>query len=147
MRIALKYGVAIAACFAVWVIIAHLLVPDPKSAVHSAGAGSFVNIVEIVAIFLGIRERKGIDGGVLRFKNGLKTGVSIAAVYAVAASIFFIIALMVLGPGMLAVEPGAELKPMWQVALGAFLGLGVGAVLLGLLYSTVISFFLASRQK
>lgn len=106
-----------------------------------------MNIVEIVAILLGIRERKAVDGGQLRFKDGVKTGVSIAAVYAVLACLFFVIALRVLGPGMLAVEAGAELKPLWQVALGAFLGLGVGAVLFGLLYSAVISFFLSSRRS
>lgn len=146
MKIALKYGIAIAVCFMAWVAVAHWLVPDPKSAVHSGGAAAFVNIVEIVAIFLGIRERKAAGGGQLRFKDGLKTGVSIAAVYAVCAGLFFVIALKVMGAGMLAVEPGAELKPMWQVALGAFLGLGVGAVLFGLLYSAVISFFLSSRK-
>lgn len=146
MKIALKYGIAIAVCFMTWVAVAHWLVPDPHSAVHSGGAAAFVNIVEIVAIFLGIRERKAAGGDQLRFKDGLKTGVSIAAVYAVCAGLFFMIALKVMGAGMLAVEPGAELKPMWQVALGAFLGLGVGAVLFGLLYSAVISFFLSSRK-
>jgi hypothetical protein len=147
LKIALKYGIATAVCFMAWVAVAHWLVPDPSSGVHSGGAAAFVNMVEIVAIFLGIRESKAVDRGRLRFKDGLKTGVSIAAVYAGCACVFFLIALKVLGAGMLAVEPGAALKPMWQVALGAFLGLGVGAVLFGLLYAAVISFFLTSRSR
>lgn len=146
MKIALKYGLATAVCFIAWVSIAHWLVPDPRSAVHSVGAFSFVNIVQIIAILLGIREKKAASGQ-LRFKDGVKTGVAIAVVYAVAVSQFFVIALSVLGPGMLAVEHDAALKPLWQVALGAFLGLGVVAVFFGLLYSAMISFFLTSRSK
>lgn len=147
MKIAFKYGLLITVCFIVWVVLAHLLVPDPRSLVHTVGAGSFVNIVEIVAIVLGIRAQKNANGGELPFKEGLKTGVSIAAVYGASASLFFIVELSVLGRGMLAVEPGAETKPLWQVALGAFLGLFVGAVLFGLLYSTIISAMLASRRR
>jgi len=147
LKIAIKYGVVIAVCFVAWVAIAHWLVPDPRSAVHSGGAATFVNIVQIISILLGIRERKANDGGLLRFKDGLKTGVAISAVYAVLACLAILVALKVLGPGMLAVEPGADLLPMWQVALKAFLGLGGGAVLFGLLYSAVISFFLASRNR
>lgn len=146
MKIPLKYGLLITACFIVWVVLAHLLVPDPRSLVHSAGAGTFVNIVEIVFIALGIRVRKTADGGQLSFKQGLKTGVGIAAVYGLSACLFFVVTLLVLGTKMLAVEPGAEVKPIWQVALGAFAGLFLGAVLLGLIYSAIISFILASRR-
>src|SRR5436189_3573298 len=77
LKIALKYGLLTTACFIVWVVIAHWLVPDPRSTVHSAGAGVFVNIVEIIAIALGIRERKNAYAGQLSFKDGLKTGVAI----------------------------------------------------------------------
>lgn len=147
MKIALKYGLIIAACFIGWVVIAHQLYPDPRSAAHSVGASVFVNIVQIVAIVLGLKERKNADEGVLLFKEGLKTGVGISAVYALVASIFFVIALTFLGRQMLAVEPGADVKPLWQVALGAFLGLGLGAVLFGLVYSAIASFVLASRKR
>jgi len=48
---------------------------------------------------------------------------------------------------MLAIEPGAETRPMWQVVTGAFLGLSVIGVLFGLFYSTIISFIFASRRR
>jgi hypothetical protein len=46
----------------------------------------------------------------------------------------------------MASEPGAENLPLWQVALGAFVGLFLGSLLFGLIYSTLISFFLAKRR-
>ena len=147
MKIALKYGLLTTACFIVWVLIAHWLVPDPRSTVHSAGAGVFVNIVEIIAIALGIRERKNAYAGQLSFKDGLKTGVGIAVVYVVSACLFFAVQLLLRGTGMLAIEPGAETRPMWQVVTGAFLGLSVIGVLFGLFYSTIISFIFASRRR
>ncbi|HEV7396509.1 MAG TPA: DUF4199 family protein [Pyrinomonadaceae bacterium] len=147
MKIALKYGLLITACFIVWVVVAHRLFPDPHSMAHSVGASVFVNLVQIAAIVLGMRARKNKNGGYLLFKDGLKTGVSISAVYAVSASLFFVVALMFFGSALMAVEPGADIKPLWQVALWAFLGLGLGAVLFGLIYSAVASFVLASRKE
>jgi hypothetical protein len=46
----------------------------------------------------------------------------------------------------MASEPGVESLPLWQVALGAFVGFFIGSWLFGLIYSTVISFFLAKRR-
>jgi hypothetical protein len=147
LKIALKYGLLTTGCFIVWVVLAHLLVPDLRSPVHDVGTAAFANIVEITAIALGIRARKSANAGVLSFKDGLKTGVGIAAVYGFSACLFFVVQILVFGPAMLAVEPGAETKPIWQVVLGAFLGLGLGAVLFGLIYSTVISAILATRRS
>ena len=147
MKIALKYGLLITVCFIAWVVIAHWLVPNPQSLLHSVGVGSFVNIVQILAIFFGIKARREEDGGDLRFKDGIKTGVGIAVVYGFSASLFFVVEIMAFGPKWLASEPGAETKPLSRVALGAFLGLGVGAVLFGLIYSTIISFVLAKRIR
>ena len=147
MKIALKYGLLITVCFVAWVVIAHWLVPNPQSLLHSVGAGSFVNIVQILAIFFGIKARRDEDGGDLRFKDGIKTGVGVAVVYGLSASLFFVVEIIVLGPKWLASEPDAATKPLWRVALGAFLGLGVFAVLFGLIYSTIISFVLANRTR
>jgi Protein of unknown function (DUF4199) len=147
VKIALKYGLIITVCFIAWVVTAHWLVPNPQSLVHSAGAGSFVNIVQILSTFFGIRARRQADGGELRFKGGIKTGVGIAVVYGLSMSLFFVIELIVIGPKWLPSEPGAGTKPLWQNALGAFLGLGGFAVLFGLVYSTIISFILAKRSR
>jgi len=147
LKIALKYGLLITVCFVAWVVIAHLLVPNPRSLVHSVGAGSFVNIVEILGIFLGIKEKRNETTGHLSFKDGLKTGVGIAFVYGVSACLFFLVEILVLGPKLLAGEAGAENLPLWKAALGAFLGLFFGALLMGLLYSTIISFLFAARQR
>lgn len=147
MKIAIKYGLLITICFIAWVVIAHWLVPNPHSLVHSAGAGSFVNIVEIMGIFLGIREKRKESADTLSFKEGLKTGVAIAFIYGVSACLFFLVEILVLGPKLLAGEAGAEKMPLWKTALGPFLGLFLGALLMGLLYSTIISFLFAVRRR
>jgi hypothetical protein len=57
----------------------------------------------------------------------------------------FVVVLMVVGTKWMASEPGAQQLPMTAVALQAFAGLLIGAILFGLIYSTVIAFALAKR--
>lgn len=146
MKIALKYGLLITLGVICWVVVSHLLVPDPRSPVHSLGAGVFFNLLEIVGIYLAINTEKAVSGNQLLFKSGLKTGMATALVYAATSCLFFLVAILTVGPKLMASEPGAENMPLWQVALGAFIGLGGFALLFGLVYSTLISFFLAKRQ-
>jgi hypothetical protein len=69
-------------------------------------------------------------------------------VYAIAASLFFAGALLLIGPQFMAGDQmSAPQLPTWKVALQAFAGLGLGAIFFGLIYSTVISFFLAKRRS
>jgi hypothetical protein len=147
MKIALKYGLLITLGVIAWVVVAHLLVPDPRSPVHSLGAGIFFNLLHIAGIYLAIKTAQNQAAGELRFKDGLKTGMATAFVYAVTSCLFFVVAIFAVGPKMMASEPGAENLPLWQVALGAFIGLLVGSLIFGLIYSTVISFFLAKRLQ
>jgi hypothetical protein len=44
-------------------------------------------------------------------------------------------------------EPMAQNYPMWQVALAAYAGMFFGALILGLMYSTAISFMLVRVKK
>jgi hypothetical protein len=144
MSIALKYGLAITLVVVVWILFSHVLFPlDPKSKANLIAPLLF-NLTAIVAIYLGIRKRKEQSGGV-SFKEGLKTGMSISFVYALSACLFFLILLIALGPALLANEPTAPTKPIWQVALFAFAGMFFGSLILGLVYSTICSFFLAKR--
>ncbi len=147
MKIALKYGLLITLGVIAWVVIAHLLVPDPRSQVHNLGAGIFFNLLEIAGIYLAINTRRNETGGQLNFKSGVKTGIATAFVYAITSCLFFLVAILTVGPKLMASEPGAETMPVWQVALGAFIGLGGFALIFGLVYSTVISFFFAKRQR
>ena len=146
MRIALKYGLLITLGVIAWVVIAHLLVPDPRSQVHNLGAGIFFNLLEIAGIYFAIKTNKKESGGALSFKEGIKTGVSTAFVYAISSSLFFLVAIYAVGSKLVASEPGAENLPLRRVALGAFIGLFLGSLIFGLIYSTVISFFLAKRH-
>ena len=121
--------------------------PDPRSPVHNLGAGVFFNLLEIAGIYLAINTTRNESGGQLSFKSGVKTGVLTALVYAVTSCLFFLVAIFTVGPKLMASEPSAEALPLWKVALGAFVGLGLGALIFGLIYSTVISFFLAKRRQ
>ena len=147
MKLALKYGLAITVGVMAWVIIAHLLVPDPKSTVHSLGAMVFFNLLQFVAIFLGIRALERELGQKPTFKEGLKLGVGISFVYAVTAALFFVGVLFVVGTKWMQAEAAAPGMPLWLVALQAFAGLCVFSMILGLIYSTLISFALAKRRS
>ena len=145
MKIPLKYGLLITLGIIAWVVVAHLFVPDPNSKVHSVGSGVFFNLLEIVGIYLGITAKGREDGDRPTFKDGLKTGVAIAFVYALSAALFFLVLFLFVGPKLMAGEPGAQTQPFGQVVLGAFAGLFLGSLVFGLVYSTVISFVLAKR--
>jgi hypothetical protein len=68
-------------------------------------------------------------------------------VYALTASLFFIVLVAFIGTRWIDNQPGVAGRPASLVLAQAFAGLFIGALVLGLIYSTVISFFLAKRQN
>lgn len=145
MRIAIKYGLLITLVVAVWIVLTHFVVPLPTSSKLNLLGPLLFNFTAIVAIYLGIKERKAESD--MNFKAGIKTGIAISVVYAISACLFFLLLLLIVGPSMMANEPMAADSPFWKVALGAFAGLFFGSLILGLVYSTIISFFLARRYQ
>ena len=147
MKIPLKYGLLTTMGVAAWVLIAHAVVTDPKSTVHTLGAPIFFNVFHFAVIYLGLKALEREKGDRPTFKEGLKTGVAISVVYALTVSLFFVGVMAVVGTKWLASEPMAGEAPMSRVMIGAFIGLFIGAVVFGLIYSTLISFFLAKRRS
>ena len=147
MKIEVKYGLLITIGVIVWTVTAHLLVPNPCSAVHMFGPIVFFNLLEISGIYLGSSARKRANSGQLQFKAGLKTGVRIAVVYGLSSCLFFLLMVAVLGSGIMCAEPGAETLPVWKVAVFAFVGQFGGALILGLIYSTIVAFILADKRR
>jgi uncharacterized membrane protein len=145
MKIPLKYGLLITLGVMVWVLIARNTVTNPLSPVHTLGTPIFINLLQFIMIYLGLKSLEREKGDRPTFKEGLKTGVGISFVYALTACLFFIGVVAVVGTKWLASEPGAAEAPTSRVMAGAFLGLFLGAMLFGLIYSTVISFFVAKR--
>ena len=146
MKTLLKYGLMITLGAIVWVLIAHYTITNPKSIVHQLGTPIVFNVLQFIMIYLGIKAVEREKGERLSFKEGIQTGFGISFIYGVTLSIFFAIVLAVIGTKWMAVEPGAGSPPTSQVA-GAFLGLFLSALVFGLIYSTVISFFIAKRQS
>ena len=147
MKIPVKHGLIITAGVIVWVLVAHSLVTNPASLVHRLGGPIFFNVLHFIMIYLGLKAKERENGDRMAFKEGLKTGVLISFVYALTASLFFVGALAVVGTRLIASEPGLAQMPASQVAARAFVYLFVGAMFLGVIYSTLISFFLAKRQS
>jgi Na+/H+-translocating membrane pyrophosphatase len=145
MKIAIKYGLSITLVVVLWVLVTHFLFPlAPESKANILGPILF-NLVAIVAIYLGIKA--SATHGELNFKQGVKTGVAISLVYGISSCLFFFIVFLFVGPRLMANEPMARNYPMWQVALPAYAGMFFGALILGLMYSTVISFMLVRARK
>ena len=115
MKVALKYGLLITLGVAFWIILAHTLVPDPNSKVHTLGAGVFFNVIEVAGIYLGIKAKGKEAGGALTFKDGVKTGVSIAFVYAITVSLFFVGVIAFLGTKLMHVDPSMTAQPMSRI--------------------------------
>jgi len=147
-KLAIKYGMIIGIGVMAWVIVTHVLVPNLQSLIHSLGTVTFFNLLQFAEIYLGLKELERERRDKVSFKEGIKAGVAISVVYAIAASLFFAGALLLIGPQFMAGDQmSAPQLPTWKVALQAFAGLGLGAIFFGLIYSTVISFFLAKRRS
>jgi uncharacterized membrane protein len=146
MKIPIKYGLLITLGVMAWVLIARNTVTNPSSPVHTLGTPIFINLLQFIMIYLGLKALEREKGDRPTFKEGLKTGVAISFVYALTASLFFVGVVAVVGTRWLASEPGAAEAPMSRVVAGAFIGLFIGALLFGLIYSTLISFFIAKRR-
>ena len=147
MKIPIKYGLLIALGVMAWVILSHTAITDPTSPVRMPGTPIVSNLLQFVMIYLGLKALEHEKGDRPTFKEGLKTGVAISFVYALATSLFFVVVIALTGTRWLESEPGAAEAPMSRVMLGAFLGFFLGAMLFGLIYSTVISFFIAKRRS
>lgn len=145
MKIPLKYGLLITLGVIAWVLIARNTVANPQSLVHTLGAPIFFNVLQFAMIYLALKAVERERGEKQTFKDGVKTGVLISFVYALTAALFFVAVLAVIGTKWMASEPGISDMPASRVAAQAFAALFIGAMLFGLLYSTVISFFLARR--
>ena len=91
MRIAIKYGLLITLVIVVWVVVTHFVFPLPPTSTLNLLAPVLFNLAAIVALYLGIKSRKA--EGEMTFKDGLKTGLSISFVYAISASLFFLLLL------------------------------------------------------
>ena len=147
MKISLKYGLLIAVLAMAWVLVAHYLVTNPASMVHQLGTPIIFNVLEFALIYLGIKAVEREKGDRLTFKEGVKTGVGISVVYGLALSLFFVIVLKVVGTKFMAMESGAGTGSVSRSqVVQAFVGLFLLALVFGLIYSTVISFFLAKRS-
>ena len=145
MKIALKYGLLITTVVIIWILVVRLYLGmggGPGGQILSA---VLFNATAILAIFLGMKERKNALGGALSFKEGLKTGMAISLVYAISACLFFMVEYLVAGPKLLLSEAGPQTGALWQVAVMAYAGLFLGSLFFGLIYSTLIAFFLARR--
>ena len=145
MKIALKYGLLITLVVVLWIVIVRLWLGMGGGPVGQIGSFVLFNVATIVAILFGIKERKKALGGELWFKEAVKTGMRISLVYAISACLFFTIEYLVAGPKLLLEGSGPDPGPLWQVAAMKYAGLLFGSLFLGLIYSTLIAFFLARR--
>jgi len=147
MKIPLKYGLMITVGVMVWVLAARSLVTNPTSLVHTLGSPVVFNVLHFIMIYLGLKALEREKGHRLPFKEGLKTGVLISFTYALTVSLFFVGVVAVVGTRWIASDPNFGEAPPSQVAAQAFAYLLIGVMFLGLIYSTLISFFLAKRQS
>ncbi len=145
MKIPFKYGLLITIMVAVWVMIARTLVANPLSLVHTLGSPIVFNVLHFVMLYLGLKALEREKRERPTFKEGLKTGVAISFFYALTISLFFVGVIAFIGPRWLVTEAASSNDPMSQVAARAFAALFLGTMILGLVYSTVIAFFLAKR--
>jgi hypothetical protein len=145
MKIPLKYGLIAAFGLIIWILVAHWLIPNPQSNVHTLGAPIFFNVLHFAMIFLGLKALEREKGDKPRFREAVKTGIGIAFVYALAASVFFAAVVLVIGTKWMASESTAT-TPATGVGL-AFAGLFLSTMVFGVIYSTVIAFFVAKRQS
>jgi ABC-type phosphate/phosphonate transport system permease subunit len=147
MKIALKYGLLITTVVVLWIVVVRLWLGMGNGTRGQVISGVLFNVTAIVAIYLGMSERKRALNNSIGFKDGIKTGMGISLVYAISACLFFMIEFAVAGPKLLLSDAGPVVAPLWQLAVMAYAGLFFGSLIFGLIYSTLIAFFLSRRMS
>ena len=137
MKIAIKYGIAVTAVVAVWVALKHFVLHLEGSTGAVADLVVF-NLSAIVGLTLGIRAKRKTNGGWLTFLEGWKTGISIAATYAILTSLYFLFLLALVGPKMMQQEGETSY-------VKAFAGVSIGFALFGTVLSAIIALFLKRK--
>src|ERR1043165_7060837 len=97
MKIPLKYGLLTAFGLIVWVLVTHAFISNPQSLIVQPGTPIFYNVLLFVMIFLGVKAFEREQGEKPLFKAALKTGVSIAFVCAITATLFFVGVVLLVG--------------------------------------------------
>ena len=134
MKIALKYGIAVTLIIAVWVALKHFALHIEGPSAQLADVAVF-NLSAIVALMMGIKEKRLANDDRLSFLQGLGTGVSIALTYAILTSLYFALLLALVGPKLMQQEGETNLT-------AAFIGLGVGLTVFGTIFSALIALVL-----
>ena len=147
MKTEIKYGLIITIGVMVWVLLAHSIVTDQESLVHKLGSPIVFNLLHFVMIYLGLKTLERERGEKVNFKEGVKFGLTISFVYALTASLFFVGVVAMVGTRWIAGAQGTNTEPVSQILAQAFAALFIGAMLLGLVYSTLLSFFIAKRRS
>jgi uncharacterized membrane protein len=147
MKIPLKYGLLAALGLMIWVLVTHALIRNPQSLFLQLGTPIFFNVLHFIMIFLGLKAFEREKGEKPFFKEAVKTGIGIALAFALTSTLFFVCIVLVVGTRWMGGEPNAATTPAWILMVQAFAGLFLGTMIFGLIYSTVISFFIARRQS
>ncbi len=134
MKRALKYGIAVTLIIAAWVALKHFVLHFEASSAQFADVAVF-NLTAIVALLLGIKEKRIANGDRLTFLQGLGTGVSIAVTYAILTSLYFVLLLALVGPKLMQQQGETSM-------VKAFVGVSVGFALFGTIFSALISLVL-----
>ena len=134
MKIVLKYGIAVTLVIAAWVALKHFVLHIEGQSAQFADLAVF-NLSAIVALMMGIKEKRIANGNRLTFLQGLGTGLSIAITYAILTSLYFAFLLMMVGPKLMQQEGETNM-------VAAFLGLVIGLTVFGTIFSTLISLVL-----
>ena len=134
MKIALKYGITVTAAIAAWVALKHFVLHFEGSSAQLADLFVF-NFAAILGLIEGIKAKRAHNGGGLTFGDGWLTGISIAATYAILTSAYFAVLISIAGPKLMQQEGESSM-------VKAFLGISMGFLALGTIFSAVIAFIL-----
>ena len=137
MKLAVKYGIAVALTIAAWVALKHFVLHFEGPRAQIADVAVF-NLSAIVGLSLGIGARRTANGGWLTFVQGWKTGISIAVTYSILTSLYFLFLLALVGPKLMQQEGETSY-------VKAFLGASVGFALFGTVLSAAIALFMKRK--
>ncbi len=137
MKLAVKYGIAVALTIAAWVALKHFVLHFEGPRAQIADVAVF-NLSAIVGLSLGIGARRTANGGWLTFVQGWKTGISIAVTNSILTSLYFLFLLALVGPKLMQQEGETSY-------VKAFLGASVGFALFGTVLSAAIALFMKRK--
>ena len=147
---AAKYGLALTASIAIWIAVMHMTGLYSEEKTEITIIDYLYIFIPLIGLFFGIKEKKHILKSKFTLKAGVKEGFQISLIYAILSPFVFYIYYIAINPASIEFAKKAYGMEQFSTKAVIFADMAVQFVfslLGGLVFSLIISYYLARKRK